>query len=415
MSFENKDKQYGNNIRSGAIWNTIGSMMMAANTVLLTMLVGHYSTMGDVGIFTLALTSAQVLYSVGLFGANDLQMTDYSHRYRFAEYFGTRMISTVASVILCAAVVPVLDMGGEGTAYLCFLTAFMLVNSFAELYQSMFFQCRRMDLTGKSLFFRYLISTAAFAVCLILSGSVVTSCIAMLAADVIITLVWILIYAGSYRDSGYSFKKEDTVRLLKEAAPLGISLLTSLVLLNAPKYLIYVFISDVVQGAYTILFMPVYAVNLVSQFIFKPFLYRYSALISDNDYSGFKKLLFRQVAVVAVLDVCGAFIFRLIGPWMLKLLFGQDLAEYRNMMFLFMISGGLMAVNQLLYYILVIMGKQKAILRNYLISAAAAVLIGIICVPAWQILGAWVCFTAGQLLLTVSDMIVIKRKYGGMS
>ena len=56
----------------------MGSGFMAANTVLLTMLAGHYSSLEEVGIFTLSLTTSQFLYAVGLWGVNDLQMTDYS-------------------------------------------------------------------------------------------------------------------------------------------------------------------------------------------------------------------------------------------------------------------------------------------------------------------------------------------------
>ena len=76
-------KKTGNGISlSGSFWNMLGSGMMAANTVFLTMLVGHLFDMTVIGQFTLALTTSQILYSLGLFGANDLQMTDYRHAYR---------------------------------------------------------------------------------------------------------------------------------------------------------------------------------------------------------------------------------------------------------------------------------------------------------------------------------------------
>ena len=139
----------------GAFWNMMGSGVMAANTVLLTMLTGHFADLAEVGVFTLALTTAQVLYSVGLLGANDLQMTDYRHRYAFSQYFWTKVVSTAAAIAAGFLAVQVFGFDGKARLYTLLLAGFMLLNSFAELYQSLYFQNQRLDLSGKSLFFRY--------------------------------------------------------------------------------------------------------------------------------------------------------------------------------------------------------------------------------------------------------------------
>lgn len=82
---------------SGSFWNMLGSGMMAANTVFLTMLVGHVFDITVIGQFTLALTTSQIMYSIALFGANDRHMTDYQHRFRFNQYFWLRIASLVLS------------------------------------------------------------------------------------------------------------------------------------------------------------------------------------------------------------------------------------------------------------------------------------------------------------------------------
>ena len=99
---------------SGPFWNMMGSGMVAASTVLLTMLVSRFSDLTTVGAFTLALTTAQILYSLGFFGANDLQMTDYQHKYRFADYFAVKLLSTLLSLICCAAAVFAMGISADG-------------------------------------------------------------------------------------------------------------------------------------------------------------------------------------------------------------------------------------------------------------------------------------------------------------
>ena len=390
----------------------MGSGFMAANTVLLTMLAGHYSSLEEVGIFTLSLTTSQVLYSVGLWGVNDLQMTDYSRRYSFSNYFWTKIGSTTAAVCLCLAVVKILGFGERACRYTLLLTAFMMINSFAELYQSMFFQNQRLDLSGKSKFFRYFYSTAAFIAALVITKKIVYACISMVTVNLVVTVYWIKRYASQFRDSDYSYQADKTGQLIREAFPLGISVLASLMLMNAQNYMIYLLVSDEAQGAYTLLFMPVYAVNLMSQFLFKPYLHQYSLMLKGGQ-EGFGRLLTRQISSIGAIVLAGGLTIRLLGVRLFRLFFGQDLSKYKYLMPLFMLSGGFLAVNQLLYFLMVILGKRKELLSIYMISAAIAIPMGIVLIPRMMIGGAWFSFTASQVCLMAGYTVILLRYFAG--
>lgn len=399
-------------IRSGTFWNMMGSGMMAANTVLLSMLVGHFFDLNEVGMFSLSLTTAQVLYSLALFGANDLQMTDYSHRFRFAHYFWVKIFSTVLAAGACFIAIYVLQIRGPARCYTILLTGFMLVNSLAELYQSLFFQHNRIDLSGKSLFFRYFLSTAAFIAALILTRSIIAACGWMLCIDIMAAVWWILRYAGDFRDSGYSPEMPETVSLMKEALPLCLSVMGSLVIVNCPKYLINACLSDEMQGAYSILFMPAYAINLLSQFVFKPFLHRYMLALKEEK-EDFRRLFGFHASLCGILSLCGGIAMWLVGAPLLRILFGQDLSAYRGLMLLFVLSGGVLAVNQLLYYIMVILCKQKMIFGNYVLGMIFTLLSGLVLVPCFSIMGAWVSFTVGQLCLLTGYLLFLHRYFKG--
>ena len=383
---------------SGAFWNILGSGMMSANTVILTMLVGHFFAIREVGIFGLSLTTAQVLYSLALFGSNDLQMTDYKHRYQFQHYFGVKTLSTLLAFLVCLLVIRLLHFTPAARSYTLLLTGFMLVNSFAELYQSMFFQNYRIDLAGRALFYRYLLSTAAFLMAVLLEKTIDTACIWMLVTDIMATFWWIWKYAKEYRDSSYLLDVSRVFLLVKESLPLCLSVLGSLLVINGPKYLIHLYLPNEIQGIYNILFMPTYAISLLSLFIFKPFLYRYNRILQGRE-KGFGRLLTEHITVIGVCALFAGVMMRLIGIWVLKVLFGQDLSDYQNLLFFFMLGGGMLAVNQLLYYIMVLLRKQKSIFLNYVFGIAAVVVSGWILVPAFSVNGALLSFVIGQLCL----------------
>ena len=384
----------------------MGSVMMSANTVLMTALVGHLFTLEDVGKFTLSLTTSQVLYAIGLFGLNDQQMTDYGHRYAFADYLRVKIFSTVLAAVACAVFLLVFRPDSQTTLYTVLLTGFMLVNAVAELYQSLYFQNNRLDLSGKSLFFRYLASTAAFAVIIFWKRSIFYAILIMLVVNLAFS-VWWSRYVRYFQRKEVS-EKEAGRRLLKEGTVLCLCLLGSLLLINAPRYLLRYYYDDTLQGIYSLLFMPTYAVSLAAQFLFKPFLFSYKEAMGQSRQH-FWSLLKKHLLIIAGLALVAGAGAWLLGPFALRLLFGQDISAYRNWMFAFLLSGGILASNQLLYYLMILAEKRTAILSGYVAAIAVMLASGVFFIPRFEIGGVWICFTAGQAVLIVKDLFEIRR------
>ncbi len=385
-------------VPSGVLWFTVGNSMQAGTTVLMTMLTGYVLDLASVGIFSFALMASQLLYTVGLFGANDLQMTDYDHRYRFGDYFKVKVVSTLAAMLICFILPGLLGLHGRKMACLFLLTTYMLINSAAELYQSMLFQAQRLDLSGKMLFFRMTVSLAGFAVVILIKRSLLQACAVLLLVNFAATCFSVRRWCGAYRDSPCILRDGKEKELFIESFPLCLSVLGFLLNINAPKFLINYFLTDEIQGIYTILFMPVYAVNLISQFIFKPYLIKYARNLEKQDGS-FEKLLLSQTLFIGLCAGLAAFGMWLLGPWLLKLLFSKDLTAYRGWMGVFMVSGGLMALNQLCYYLLVLLKRQKMILANYSVGIIVSFTAGIAVIPHAGIMGTWLAFTLGQTSL----------------
>ena len=82
-------------------------------------------------------------------------------------------------------------------------------------------------------------------------------------------------------------------------------------------------------------------------------------------------------------------------------------------MSLFMISGGFLAVNQLLYFLMVILGKRKELLLNYMISIAITIPVGVILISRIAIGGAWLSFTVSQMCLMAGYFLILRRHFAG--
>ena len=210
-------------VPSGVLWFTVGNSMQAGTTVLMTMLTGYVLDLASVGIFSFALMASQLLYTVGLFGANDLQMTDYDHRYRFGDYFKVKVVSTLAAMLICFILPGLLGLHGRKMACLFLLTTYMLINSAAELYQSMLFQAQRLDLSGKMLFFRMAVSLAGFAVVILIKRSLLQACAVLLSVNFAATCFSVRHWCGVYRDSPCILRDGKEKELFIESFPLCLS------------------------------------------------------------------------------------------------------------------------------------------------------------------------------------------------
>lgn len=363
-------KKNGNGLamRSGAVWNFLGSAMYGGNSLLMLVAVSRVSTVEQAGCFSIAFTTAQLLYFVGIFGVSHLQMTDYEERFSYSDYAKARALSVALAFALSFAAIFALGFQGEKAVYTVVLTALMMLNAVAELYQSLFFQRNRLDLSGSALFFRTFGSLAVFIAALLATRDVLLALGLQIAANLAILLYYRVRVAPGFLRAG---QPSGGVReLIRQSAPLFVSLLLMNVITNFSKYGVEFQLDDAAQGYYSMIFMPAQVINLCSEFLFKPFLNRYAELLGKRDTCAFLRTLARQLGCLAALTgVCCAAAF-LVGTQALGLLYGRTLTGLEVPLTLIVLGGGLFAFCGCLYYIFVILRMQKRIMAVYLLAFA---------------------------------------------
>ena len=205
----------------GTIWNALGSTMYGANSFVMLAFVSRVGTVEQAGYFGIAFTTAQLLYILGLFGASHYQMTDYSEKYNFSEYAKLRFISCIFVCLACALSITCLGFSGEKRIYTIALTVLMLLNVVGELYQCLFFQKNRLDLSGSALFFRTFWSLTAFCICLSLTRNVILSICLQITTNLLVTLYYIARIAPAFILQSKDEKSANNVlSLMKECLPL---------------------------------------------------------------------------------------------------------------------------------------------------------------------------------------------------
>lgn len=386
--------------RSGAIWNMLGSAMFGASSMLLLMFVNRSTDLATAGVFSIAFSTAQLLYLLGLFGANHFQMTDYEARYPFAAYRRLKLLSSLLMLLAGAAAALILRFDRTRILLTLLLTLYMMACSVGELYQSMFFQRNRLDLSGRSLFLRTLLATVAFSGVIAWTGSVYAAALALIAAA--LAGLWLFaarparpFLAGAERKA----ERGSLPRLLLECLPLFVSVLLMDLIIVCPKYAVDHFLTDEATAVFSMILMPVQLINLFCSFVFRPSLRGIADAIFGRDRARLARTMRRMTWIVLGVTLLAAAAAWWIGPEALGLFYGAELTPYRTELLIVIAGSGAFAYTHLLYYVLIVLRKQRRLLVNYAVTAVLAVAGAYWLAGGYGMMGAIAAFVITQALL----------------
>lgn len=91
-----KDTQF----RKNCIWNIIGTTFNAFNSLFFMIAITRINGLEDAGIFTIAFSTACILYMIGIYAGRIYQVTENNKTISDKDYIANRIISSIVLVII---------------------------------------------------------------------------------------------------------------------------------------------------------------------------------------------------------------------------------------------------------------------------------------------------------------------------
>ncbi len=379
--------------RDSYLWNMIGTTLMAFQSVILLMILTRVVGLADAGIFSIAYANANLMLVIGKYGMHNFHVSDTKPLYSFGDYRRSRILTVflMLTVSLGYAVFAVLRNGAstEKGIILFAMCAWKAVDAIEDVYCSLYQQRGRLDISGKIMTVRLVISLIFFTALLFVTRSLMIS---LIASTVFSFLLFLLLNALCRKDFLAQIREKAenrrVGRLLVGCFSLFLVGFLSYYITNAPKYAIDSLLSDELQACYGFISMPVFVIGLLGNYLFNPLIQPMSEHWAKGDTAFVTRRLIRQTFVVlGITTVCllGAF---LLGIPVLSLLYGTDLTGYRTELLLLLASGGFLAISNQLMTVIVILRRQKLLIIGYGLSALIALIFASPVVERWGILGA---------------------------
>ena len=391
------------------IWNMIGSGVFAAVSMLLSFFIIRVLGENIGGMFSIAITLSQMFAYIAYFEMRTYQVTDVKRKYSFEEFHGAKAILCIVMMLICVIYMVLKGNSMEKSAIILLMCVYRMIDGYADLYEGTFQQDGRLDLTGKSMFYRTILSAGVMVVSILITHNIVMSIVLAIVAALIGVWIFDIIIIEEFHKVCFDFSKIKEV--IMDCFPLFTGAFLWTYILSAGRIAIDTNMASNYQSYYQTLFMPVSVINLFATFILKPSLTTLSEMYDKQAYHDFGREIVKIAGLIAgitVVCMAGAYV---VGIPVLSVMVNCDLGSYRGVLVFLMLAGGINSISYFMYYILTIMRKPKSVLFGYLTASILTLAISSQLVRQMGILGAALSFFIIVLYLSTIFLILILINY----
>ena len=403
-----RDNVHNKNEAGNYIWNAIGGMLNAGQSVLVLIIVTRVCGLEAAGLYSIAFATGNLFMYLGNYGVRNYQVSDVDEKFPFRSYVLHRLL-TVGLMLLAAAVYCVYSLlrGAYSPAKTMTVAAMCLLKSIdclEEVLEGRLHQRGRLDLAGKMMTVRLLVSIGGMLAVLVATGNLLTATNAaiILAASAVVlmavacrkTLLPLQPAAACTaavppaRRGGF----RDVAVLMRVCFPVCAANFLSFYLINAPKYAIDAAMNETAQAQYNFIAMPVFVIQLLGMFVYQPVLVRMTLSWNSADKKGFLRDFLRITAgllMIAALCLGGAYV---LGIPVLSALYATDLSALKPELLWILVGGVFLAMNGFYSAVLTLMREQNRIPVMYLAGTVLSLILTPRFVGISGIMGAVISF-----------------------
>jgi O-antigen/teichoic acid export membrane protein len=382
------------NFRWALTGNVVNALCQYAMIVVLT----QWGTDVAIGQFDLGLAIASNVLALAMLQLRNVQITDMHRTFGFADYFGTRIVWTFLGLGAIAAWGS-LASDDTTTLWIIILVGLMKsVDSISDIVRGLFQFRERMDLNGASLIVRGISSLLAFAVAMILTGSVVIAVAAAAVSYLIAFVAYDLVFAmrllspQSSRETSAiqlrpRFRLPTIAALTWIALPLGAVMAMISLQTNIPRYVLESYFGTRSLGYFGPLVYPMMAGMMVTTAMGQSASPRLAKYFAD-DVRAFTRLLGKLAGISAALGVALMVGTHFLGDRVLQLLYGPPYAAYHREFEILALAWGIQLITSCWGYGLTAARCFRLQVVLTVISCLATLAASYILIPRYGVMGA---------------------------
>lgn len=375
-------------IKRDFFWNTLGSLVSGFVVFVLTVFVTRTNSLHTSGTFGFAFSIAAIFSTIAYYGGRNYQVTDVAGEFETGDYVKLRLSMSGVALVATLVFIAANKFSVHTILLILVLMGYRLLDAVSDVLYGVLQVHDRLHQAGKSNFIKSLVSIVGFMAVDYATNSVLLA-----------SLVFIIVFIGGiilfdirniHKISPVIKDLFKTWRIKKIAIkllPFALVVFIPTAITNLAKYFVQLWYpSD--QGYFNILVMPLFFLTLVVYFVVAPFLTRMARTLHERRFDVFKKNITNVSLLIVAMGIILLPITYLLGPVVLKLIFGIDFGRYAVQLTLVVVSGILYTLAVFYSDVLLILRKVKTQFTLLLVILLVNILLSVFFVKRYAISGA---------------------------
>jgi O-antigen/teichoic acid export membrane protein len=339
-------------------WTFAGNVIYAACQWGMLVTLAKMGSPEMVGRFALALAITAPVYMLTNLQLRAVEATDVANQFAFGDYLGLRILCTgiaLATIIGFAAI----SHDSLSTAAVIVLVGLAKgAESISDAIYGLVQRHERMDLIACSMVWKGVVSLAAFALAIALTGKLVLGVAALAAAWCVVLILYDFSLARRFaRESPMAafaprFSASTLSHLTRLSLPLGITAMLGSLILTVPRYFIQDYAGARSLGFFAAIAYLMVGGNLVTNAIGQSATPRLASFHASGNAIAFRGLLVSLCGIAAIPGIAGILIAIKAGKPVLRLLYRADYQSYSDIFTLLMIAAAIYYLTSILGYVI---------------------------------------------------------------
>jgi O-antigen/teichoic acid export membrane protein len=304
-----------------------------------------------VGQFALGLAITAPVFMFTNLQLRGMQVTDARREYCFADYFTLRIVTTAFGLFSVVALLFVLHYDYVTRVVILFIAIAKSIECVSDVIGGLLQFHERLDQAAISLMTRGALSILLFGVTFLWSHSLIACTGAMCLAWLTVLIGYDLRRANetvAFGEQYFRFNWRTGWKLLLLGLPLGIVMMLLSLNANIPRYVLEHYKGPAELGVYASLAYLLVAMSTVVNALGQSVMVRLSSMFAACNFDGFKRLLFKLVAIGVAMTVVGLPLAAIFGRSVLTLLYRPAYGEQMGAFLIMVAATGVSAIGAFL-------------------------------------------------------------------
>jgi len=378
------------------IWNSLGSLLQSAISPVLLVFITRLNGIEDSGLFSFALSLSVVFWAISLWGGRTYQASDVKREFCSGGYVAVRFVASLI-VAVSAAVFCVLNgYNATKTGLIMILVVFKILESIADSLYGVLQIHRKLYIAGISLTMKAILGFGAFIAVDFFTKNVIYGALAILLVNILVIFFYDILWVQRVESIAVSreiVRKYITqaIVIMKRTSPVFVVMFLTMFSLNIPRYFLDKAHPDQI-GYFGIMAMPITLLGLFISFIIQPNVVGLSELLARGKLKEFARIVSKINQITFGLGVVSVALSYLIGVWVLNIIFGIAIDNFRMDLTIMVIGAVANAFVSIYVNLLIIMRRFKGQFYTLLFTDILAVAMSAYLVSQFAMLGSVLVF-----------------------